>query len=246
MKIMVVDDEALARERLLRLLPRVQPEVQCLQASGGEEALALVESEVPDLLLLDIRMPGVDGIEVASRLGEMEQPPAIVFCTAYEEYALQALQHNAVAYLLKPVREKDLVDALANAGRVNRLQLASLQSDGVGANQGGRSQVSSQTHRGLETMPVDEIRCFIAEQKYVTAWGVGQELVIPDPLKDLEEEFGERFVRIHRNALVALKYLIRLQRGDDGGWYAVLDGMELRPVVSRRHLGNVKQALLDR
>ena len=126
MKIMVVDDEALARERLLRLLPRVQPEVECLQASGGEEALALVESEVPDLLLLDIRMPGVDGIEVASRLGELEQPPAIVFCTAYEEYALQALQHNAVAYLLKPVREKDLVDALANAGRVNRLQLASM------------------------------------------------------------------------------------------------------------------------
>ena len=90
MKILVVDDEALARERLLRLLPRVQPEVECLQASGGAEALALVESEVPELLLLDIRMPDMDGIEVASRLGELEQPPAIVFCTAYEEYALQA------------------------------------------------------------------------------------------------------------------------------------------------------------
>lgn len=248
MKILVVDDEKLARERLLRLLHRLQPEVICLEASGGSEALAVVESEAPELLLLDIRMPDVDGIEVASRLDAMEAPPAIIFCTAYDEYAMQALQHHAVAYLLKPVREKDLSEALATAGRVNRMQLASLRDEGAApdATVGGRSQVSSHTHRGLESLPISDIRCFIAEQKYVSALGEGVELLLPDTLKDLEREFGERFVRVHRNALVALEHIVRLQRDDDTGWSVVLDGVEQRPAVSRRHLAQVKQALLQR
>ena len=264
MKILVVDDETLARERLLRLLGRLRPGARCLEAADGEQALALVNSENPDLLLLDIRMPGLDGIEVATRLDAMASPPAIIFCTAYDEYALQALQHQAVAYLLKPVREAELTRALAAAGRVNRLQLASLReqapgvdSSGAGASgvetsgvetsaARGRSRVSSQTHRGLETMPVAEIRCFVAEQKYVTACSPGRELLIPDTLKDLEREFAGRFLRVHRNALVAREHIERLARDDSGVWHVVLHGIEVRPAVSRRHLAQAKQQLLER
>jgi len=242
MKILVVDDEELARERLLRLLAKIQPEAQCLEASDGEQALAVVERHTPDLLLLDIRMPGMDGIEVAARLDELASPPAVIFCTAYDEYALQALQHQAVAYLLKPVRQAELVRALAGAGRVNRLQLVSMRENDPDA---GREQVSSQTHRGLETVPVADIRCFLAEQKYVTACSPGAALLIPDTLKDLEQEFGHRFLRVHRNALVALAHIVRLQR-DENGWQVVLDGVDARPAVSRRHLAEVKQRLKER
>lgn len=244
-----MDDEALARERLVRLLGRLRPEARCLQAADGEQALALVHRENPDLLLLDIRMPGLDGIEVATRLDAMASPPAVIFCTAYDEYALQALQHQAVAYLLKPVREAELTRALAAAGRVNRVQLASLREQAPGGEAlaaQGRSRVSSQTHRGLETMPVDEIRCFVAEQKYVTACSPEGELLIPDTLKDLEREFTGRFLRVHRNALVACEHIERLTRDDSGVWHVVLSGVELRPAVSRRHLAQAKQQLLER
>jgi two-component system response regulator AlgR len=247
-KILVVDDEMLARERLLRLLRKLQPDAECLEADGGEEALALVAQHAPDLLLLDIRMPGMDGIEVAAHLDNLERPPAVIFCTAYDQYALEALQHQAVAYLLKPVREKELSRALANAGRVNRLQLASLRPDGSGSGESGlsRSQVSSQTHRGLETMPVADIRLFLAEQKYVTACSPAAQLLIPDTLKDLEREFDQQFLRVHRNALVALAHIVRLHRDDSGTWQVVLDGVDERPAVSRRHLAQVKQRLVDR
>lgn len=243
MKVLVVDDEFLARERLLRLLARLQPDTVCLEADGGGQALAMVEEHAPDLLLLDIRMPGMDGIELAARLDALEQPPAVIFCTAYDEYALEALQHQTVAYLLKPVREAELARALGNAGRVNRLQLASLRQGGAAEE---RRQVSSQTHRGVETMAVADIRCFLAEQKYVTACNAEAELLIPDSLKELEREFGQRFLRVHRNALVALEYIVRLQRDDGGTWQVVLDGVEERPTVSRRHLSEVKQRLVER
>ena len=248
MKILVVDDESLARERLLRLLGKLQPDAQCLQAGGGEEALALVAEHAPDLLLLDVRMPGMDGIDVASALHDMEQPPAVIFCTAYDEYALEALQHQAMAYLLKPVREAELGKALAGAHRVNRLQLANLRQDepASGQPEQSRSQVSSQTHRGLETMPVAAVRCFLAEQKYVTACSSEGELLIPDTLKDLEQEFSHQFIRVHRNALVALTHIVRLERVDGAGWQVVLDGVDERPAVSRRHLADAKQRLVER
>ena len=241
MKILVVDDEALARERLERLVGRLLPEAQCIEASDGLQALRIVERQAPDLLLLDIRMPGMDGIEVATHLDSLENPPAVIFCTAYDEYALQALQHQAVAYLLKPVREAELARALAGAGRVNRLQLASLRGGEGGV---ARSHVSSHSHRGLETMPVAEVRSFIAEQKYVVARGQERELLLPDTLKELESEFGDDFLRIHRNALVARRYLLGLERDDAGGWRAVLEGVDERPAISRRHLAEVKQRLL--
>ena len=242
MKILIVDDEMLARERLQRLLAKVQPDAVCLEASDGLQALAVVESENPELLLLDIRMPGMDGIEVVSHLDALQSPPAVIFCTAYDEYALQALQYQAMAYLLKPVREQELADALATAGRVNRLQLVSLQ----GGHSAARAHVSSHTHRGFETMPVADIRCFLAEQKYVTAYSPAGELLIPDTLKELEQEFDGAFVRVHRNALVAIEHIERLERIADGNWRVVLRGVESMPAVSRRHVTQVKQRLGER
>lgn len=254
MKILVVDDEVLARERLLRLVGKLRPDARCWQAGSGEQALELVEIHDPDLMLLDIRMPGMDGIELAARLDALEQPPAVIFCTAYDEYALQALQHQAVAYLLKPVRESELQRALAGAGRVNRVQLASLagavggippQGDAGDGSSGPRARLVSQTHRGVATMPVAQVRCLLAEQKYVTAYSPEAELVIPDTLKELEREFGDRFLRVHRNALVALDHVVRLERTEDGGWCVVLDSVAQRPLVSRRHLAQVKQRLVE-
>ena len=244
MKILVVDDESLARERILRLLGRVRPQATCLQAADGNEALLLVESEEPDLLLLDIRMPGMDGIEVATALEQRDSPPAVIFCTAYDEYALQALQHQAMAYLLKPVREAELAHALDNAARINRMQLVNLRETAGG--DGARTSVSSHTHRGYEALPVEEVRCFTAEQKYVTAWSAESELLIPDTLKDLELEFGDQFIRVHRNALVALKYVKRLEKKTDGSWQVLLDGVDNRPAISRRHLTEVKERLAQR
>jgi len=242
-KILVVDDEPLARERLLRLLAGLKPAARCLEAGNGEQALELTASEHPDLLLLDIRMPGMDGIEVAAHLDKLASPPALIFCTAFDEYALDALRHQAVAYLLKPVREEDLARALASAGRVNRVQLAQLQEVDVAGRSGPRSSVSSQTHRGFESVSVAEVRCFLAEQKYVTACSPSGELLIPDTLKELEAEFGDRFVRVHRNALVSLPHLLRLERVEDKGWCARLEGVAISPAVSRRHLAGVKKRL---
>ncbi len=247
MRVLVVDDEQLARERLVRLLQKLQPGCECWQAANGSQALELVRQHNPDLLLLDIRMPGMTGIELAAKLDSQAQPPAVIFCTAYDEYALEALQHQAVAYLLKPAREHELARALASAGRVNRVQLASLGAiseplePGV---PGQRTQLASQTHRGIETMPVADVRCLLAEQKYVTACGRDAQLLIPDTLKELEREFGERFIRVHRNALVARAHIVRLEREEGGPWTVVLDGVSQRPVVSRRHLGEVKQRLV--
>jgi len=143
-----------------------------------------------------------------------------------------------------------LARALTSAGRVNRVQLAALASlagerdTGTGDRAGQRAHLASQSHRGIETMPVADVRCLLAEQKYVTACSPSARLLIPDTLKELEREFGDRFLRVHRNALVARAHIVRLQREEDGTWYVVLDGIEQRPAVSRRHLAEVKQRLV--
>lgn len=239
MKVLIVDDEPLARQRLQRLLARLRPGATVTEAGDGESALRLVRGAPPDLVLLDIRMPGTDGLAVAERLAAMAQPPAVVFCTAYDAYALDALRHAAVGYLLKPVREADLAQAFAAAGRVNRAQLAVLRGD-----QGRRELVSS-GHGGMRAMAVDAVRCLLAEQKYVVAYGPHGALVLDDTLKELEREFPRRFVRVHRGALVALAHVTRLAREDDG-WVVELDGIDRRPAVSRRHLASFREQLAAR
>ena len=238
MRVLVVDDETLARERLLRLLAKVRPEAEIEEAGNGRQALECVASTQPDLLLLDIRMPGMDGIAVAAALQDMPHPPAVIFCTAFDQYALEALESQAVAYLLKPVREESLRKAIDRAGRVNRVQLAALGSEQV-----ARTHVVSESHQGLDMVAVNEVRCFVAAQKYVQAIHPGGSLLVPDTLKDLEEEFAGQFLRVHRNALVALAHITALRRDEDEGWYLALDAVEERPAVSRRHLPVLKERL---
>ena len=238
MKILVVDDEPLARQRLQRLLARLRPQATILEAANGADALAITRSEQPEIMLLDIRMPAMDGVEVASRLLDEQPAPAVIFCTAYDEYALDALRHQAVAYLLKPARERELERALDAAVRLNKAQLQAL-----GAQDAGREELVSAGHRGVETLPVADIRCLLAEDKYVRACAPQGELLLSESLKELEAEFPRRFLRIHRNALVAPVHVRRLARAADGGWIVELDGVGERPQVSRRHVASIKAEL---
>ncbi len=154
-------------------------------------------------MLACLLSPGQFTLEVAASLDQLAQPPAIIFCTACDDFALQALRHHAVDYLLKPVRLVELQDALAKASRINRLQLAALNAETSGSR-----LVSSLTHRGVETLALDAVRCFLAEQKYVTAVSPERELVLQESLKELEQAYGDAFVRVHRNALVALAHIV--------------------------------------
>jgi len=240
MKVMIVDDEALARVRLRRLLERVRPQVQIMEASSGDDALQRAATFEPDLLLLDIRMPGLDGMAVARQLQTLAQPPAIIFCTAFEDHALEALQRNAVGYLLKPVREEQLLSALDVAARLNRVQMSALDLLNGGA---ARTHLSSHTHRGLVSLSVDRVNCLLAEEKYVRAVTAEGSVLLNDTLKDLETEFPRRFVRVHRNALVSLAHVHRLLRAPDGTWSVELVDVSERPIISRRHLAKVKQRL---
>ncbi|HDZ55653.1 MAG TPA: response regulator transcription factor [Pseudomonas xinjiangensis] len=248
MKVLIADDEPLARERLARLvnaLPgySVMPDM----ATNGHEALKLIEDQHPDIVLMDIRMPGMDGLQAAAKLCETSDAPAVVFCTAHGEYALDAFAVSAVGYLLKPVRSEALSDALAKAQRLNRMQLASLgKASVVGETSQARSHISARTRRGVELVPIEEVLYFIADHKYVTLRHCEGEVLLDEPLKALEDEFGDYFVRIHRNALVARSRIERLQRSAMGHFHLQLRGLPDETLtVSRRHVPGVRK-LMDR
>lgn len=247
MRVLICDDEPLARDRLRRMLERV-PATLCVgEAENGQELLEQVPSVRPDLILLDIRMPGMDGLQAASRLSESDKPPAIVFCTAYDEHAIEAFRVNAVDYLLKPVRQEDLESALSKAGRVNKAQMAAVRREaGIASahddSTGEREYISVRSRRGIDLIAVADVRYFLADQKYVTVRHSQGETLLDETLKDLENEFGDRFVRVHRNALVALAYIEALEH--KGSQFQLrLQGIEERLVVSRRHATAVKKLL---
>lgn len=248
MKVLIADDEPLARERLARLVDAL-PGYSVLpdMAANGEEALKLIEDLHPDIVLMDIRMPGMDGLQAAARLCEQSHAPAVVFCTAHGEYALEAFQVSAVGYLLKPVRSEDLGDALSKAQRLNRVQLASLGKASANTDSPQpRSHISARTRRGVELIPVEEVLYFIADHKYVTLRHCDGEVLLDEPLKALEDEFGDYFVRIHRNALVARNRIERLQRSSMGHFHLQLKGLPSETLtVSRRHVPGVRK-LMDR
>lgn len=239
MKVLIVDDEPLARERLRRLLAVHVAAEACREAANGKEAIAIAADFEPDLVLLDIRMPGMDGIEAARHLVAEAHPPAIVFCTAYEEYAIAAFESRAVAYLLKPVQREKLEQALVAARATSRYQLRAL----AGELGGGRRCLSSRVGGETRLIEVAEVRALLAEQKYVSAIHPGGSLLLDESLRELEAEFGERFLRVHRNALVALAYVTGLSRQCDGSQLLYLAGIEQAVPVSRRHLPEVRAAL---
>lgn len=243
MRVLVCDDEKLARDRLARLTEAVPDTEVVGEAANGREAVILSQSTRPDVVLLDIRMPDMDGIEAARHLLKLEHPPAVIFCTAYDEHALQAFKVQAVDYLLKPVSKEDLITALGRVHGISRSRLDALEGevDPQGAAQ--RRHISARTHRGIELVPVDEIRYFLADQKYVTVKYPDGEVLIDDTLKELEDEFGERFVRIHRNALVAVAWLEGMELATAGHYQVRLKGVEERLVVSRRHVAGLRKMM---
>ncbi len=239
MKILVVDDEALARARLRQLVDDIEGCTVCAEAVNGEEALACVARYHPDVLLLDIRMPGMDGLEAARHLQALEHPPAIIFTTAYNDYALQAFEAHAVDYLMKPVRRERLAEALANARRLTRAQVHVLRE--ADEHDSARERICVNVRGSLQLVQVDEIRYFLAEQKYVTVCTAGEKLLIEETLKALEQEFADRFVRIHRNALVARQYIAAIERGSDGQARLALAGSADTLEISRRHLPELRK-----
>lgn len=243
MKVLICDDEALARERLARFLKDMDGYEIVGEAENGRDALAQAEATAPDIVLLDLRMPVMDGMACAERLAQLPEPPAVIFCTAYDEHALAAFQVQAVGYLLKPVRREQLTEALARATRVNRAQLEAVRQ-GSEHNHGGRSHITAKTHRGIELIPIDDVRYFLADQKYVTVRHGKGEVLIDETLKDLENEFGARFIRIHRNALLALEFLDGLELVSPGQYQVRMKGIEERLVVSRRHLPELRETML--
>jgi two-component system, LytTR family, response regulator AlgR len=239
MKVLIVDDEAPARARLRRILEELEGCVVSGEAANGREALQLTASLQPDILLLDIRMPGMDGLETAQHLRSLGQPPAVVFTTAYNDYAVQAFEAHAVDYLLKPVRRERLADALRHARLLTRVQAGALRE--ASELPASRQRICASVRGSLQLVEVDDIRCFQADQKYVTVVTPDGEVLIEDTLKALEEEFADRFVRIHRNALVARRYIDGLLRDDEGHGRLQLSGIATTLEVSRRHIAEIRR-----
>jgi len=237
LKVLVVDDEPPARERLRSLLAEIA-EVEVIgEAVSGHEALAHTHDLVPDVVLLDVRMPGMDGLEVARHLNVLEEPPAVIFTTAYDRYAVEAFEAQAVGYLLKPVRKEQLAASLARAGRLTRVQLQRLAAAG----ETRRSHIAARRREGVRLIPLEEVQYFLADQKYTTVRHLGGEDLIEDSLRLLESEFGAAFVRIHRNALVGVKHLERIERNGEGQYFVRLRGCEAPLQVSRRMAAELKE-----
>lgn len=242
MRVLVVDDEALARDRLTAILEELGSPYQVVgHAATGDEALALFAHQGADLVLMDIRMPGMDGLQAALELARSETPPAVIFTTAYEEHALQAFEAQAMDYLLKPVRRARLQQALARARSLTLAQVQTLTE------LSGRPipQLSSNYRGGVQRLPLDQVLYLRAESKYVTARHASGELLLEESLKTLEARYADWFVRIHRNALVARDALVGLERGVDGSMQVRLAGCDEMLEVSRRHQVEIRRWLKD-
>lgn len=233
MRLLIVDDEAPARERLCRLLSELEDCEVVGEAHNGTDALAVCGALKPDIVLLDVRMPGISGIEVAHHLSAVPEAPAVIFTTAYDEYALAAFETEAVGYLLKPVRKEKLARALRHAGRLSVPRLIKVAQ--AAQIEHRRDQICARLGEQLRLIPLSDIYYFFADQKYVTVKHKGGESLIDESLKDLGEEFAATFVRIHRNALVADKYISAVERNEDGQYIVRVRECGDTLQVSRRH-----------
>lgn len=235
MRVVICDDEPLARERLSRIVKEEGHEVVA-QATNGIEAIAKVKEFHPDIVLLDIRMPEMDGVTCAKELNKLENPPAIIFVTAYDHYAVSAFQTHAIGFLLKPVNRDDLVKSLSQASKLNVAQLNELRRLENPTAQPVRQHIAARTHRGMELVAINDIYYFTADQKYVQVRHRNGTVLIDDTLKDLEQEFDSAFFRVHRNALINLDYLEMLESVDTGQFQVCFKGIDDKLSVSRRHL----------
>jgi two-component system response regulator AlgR len=260
--LLIVDDEPLARERLKRLLT-AHPDFECVDAlADGRSVLDWFDEQVADAVLLDIEMPGMSGMEVAEHLQTLATPPKIVFATAYQEYAVQAFAVDAQDYLLKPVRPEDLRRALERirhqlsgdgaqaelrAGARKELTQGEEQAAEAGAaliNQEEDTDfLTVRSYQGLQRISLKDIYLFEADQKYVNVVHKGGHHLIDESLRQLETQYGNRFLRVHRSTLVSRSLIERLDSSPKEGSRIYLRGLDQGIQVSRRHLAIVRKAL---
>ncbi|MFS1525049.1 LytR/AlgR family response regulator transcription factor [Microbulbifer sp. 2304DJ12-6] len=241
LRVLIVDDEPLARTRLHRQLGTIDHCTAVGEAADSESALIQVQVLDPDLVLLDIEMPGGSGLALAQQLAARNYPPAIIFCTAHDEFALPAFATSAAGYLLKPVSVEQLRQAVAKVQRLSKPQQKLLQ----GAQEPPDcSRIKAVSRLGVELLQVNTIRCLIADSKYVLAHHPAGETILDESLKELECKFGARFVRVHRSTLVAREFIVGLRR-ESGHYRVELDGVAEAPLVSRRMLSSVKALIAE-
>ena len=243
LRVLVVDDEALARGRLCTLLGDCGAPAAhaAAQAANAVQAMALLQHQSFDLVLLDIHMPGMDGLALAQVLAGLPQPPVVVFVTAHAEHAVQAFELDAADYLTKPVRLERLQAALQKAERL--MQTRPIQPPEAGA----EDVLIIQDRNRTERLPLREVIYFKAELKYITVRTASRNYILDGSLGELEERYGERFMRIHRNALIAKRAARALQKHHDPeegeGWALRMDGVSDLLFVSRRQLAAVRDML---
>ena len=240
-----MDDEAPARARLSSLIDDSDEHEVVGEAGNGEQALAIAGNASPDVVLLDIRMPGMNGIETAHHLNAFEAPPAIIFTTAYDEYAIEAFDARAVGYVLKPVRRERLDCALEQAARLSNMTLSEVaRRSGISDR---RKHICVRAQGELRLIPIRDVLYFHADQKYVRVHHENGTDLIDDSLKHLEEEFGDEFVRIHRAALVAVRQIETLRKTSDGQTLVTLrDAAQDKDgtlIISRRHVADVRRRI---
>jgi two-component system response regulator AlgR len=249
-KVLIADDELPARERLQRLLTELAGFSVGASCGTGVEALDLISKLKPDIALLDIRMPGMTGLEVARHVSALERPPAVIFTTAYEQYAVEAFEAHAIGYLLKPVRRERLATALAHAARLGKPVLRELALGRSGFSRDSaadafapRRHIAARVRDDLKLIPIGDIAFFRADQKYVAVRHGGGEQLVEESLRNLETEFAAAFVRAHRNLLVAIAHVEALERQADGSYCVRMRGTGERLAVSRRQLSQLKARL---
>ena len=244
-RLLIVDDEPLARQRLRDLVGDVGGYDVVGEAANGVEAMQLLQGAVVDIVLVDIRMPVMDGIELAQHLRDLPQPPKLIFTTAYDHYAVQAFELNAIDYLLKPIRSERLAAALAKAK-----PLQSAQSQALQPFQQTHDHLSIYERGKVVLVPIAEVLYLRAELKYVTVRTREKSYLLEASLSQLEHTYATQFVRIHRNALVARAAISgfekqRVSTGEEAGetaWVVLMKGIPETLVVSRRHQHVIKAA----
>ena len=235
-RILIVDDEAPARARLRDLLADCSTDISLEivgEAATARDALNVLADKQADLVLLDIRMPEMDGIELAQHLQKLPEPPAIVFTTAYDAYAVRAFEVHAMDYLLKPIRATRLKEALTRALSARNPSPAALREMSTAA----PAFLSAQERGRIHLIPIEDVLYLKAELKYVTVRTARREYLIEEALARLEQEYGDRFVRVHRNCLVARAAIRGFERAEgvgEGSWLALLEGCDEKIPVSRR------------
>ena len=237
LKALIVDDEPLARARLGALLRELDQVEVVGEAGDAGETLQQLEKLAPDILYLDVRMPGMSGLELARHLARLPDPPAIVFTTAHGEHAMEAFEAEAVGYLLKPVRKEKLAAATERAQKLSSRQLAAVAAPEP------RTHLPVRHREGIRLLRLEDVICLLAEQKYTTVRHLGGDDLIEDSLRSLEAELGDRFVRIHRSALVNRAFIEAVERDAEGRHLIRLRGIGEPMQVSRRLVTELKTRL---